>query len=72
MKTPIESIPSRSPNPENLGTEFKDDWKQTEIVCPDCELLIWQAPWWDDLPENGGACIGTHYRCGNCGYSDFV
>ena len=67
MQTPIESIPVRSPKPE-----FEDDWEETEMECPDCGQLIWQAPWWDDAPENGGAYIGTHYRCGNCGYSDSV
>jgi C4-type Zn-finger protein len=72
MQTPIESTPVRSSKPENLDDDDKNDWEETEIVCPDCGQLIWQAPWWDDVPENGGAWIGTHYRCGNCGYSDSV
>jgi predicted RNA-binding Zn-ribbon protein involved in translation (DUF1610 family) len=69
MKISIESTPVRSPKPEK---ETDKGWGETEIVCPDCGQLIWQAPWWDDLLENGGAWIGTHYECGNCGYCDSV
>lgn len=39
--------------------------KGADVKCEDCGTEMNAEGWWDDAPENGGACIGTLYRCPN-------
>lgn len=48
----------------------EDGWIESDRECPQCQKLVWVSGWWDDLPENGGACIGMRLACGDCGWSD--
>jgi hypothetical protein len=61
-----------SDEPEGkVNPDWEDmDWEPSDRICPDCKRRVWEAPWTDDSPENGGACIGTLYECGSCGWSD--
>lgn len=48
---------------------WDSEWTESSILCPKCQNVnMWQAGWFDGTPENGGACIGTKYECGTCGY----
>ena len=48
-----------------------DDWSETTNACPDCKnVYMWEAGWWDGSLEDGGACIGTIYECGDCGHRE--
>jgi hypothetical protein len=39
--------------------------------CPnDPAHAVVESDWWDDPPENGGACIGVRVRCTECGWSE--
>lgn len=49
--------------------EGSDDYYESDKVCPNCkDVLLWASAWWDDPVWAGGACIGTTYTCGDCGY----
>jgi hypothetical protein len=45
-------------------------WREEDQIirfqdCPKCGGVgtIVVSPWWDDLPENGGECIGEIHAC---------
>ena len=61
-----------SERPEgNANPYWEDmDWQPSDRTCPECGRRVWEAPWTDDPPEIGGACIGTKYECGDCGWTD--
>lgn len=50
--------------------DVDDEWRESGKECSTCGALMWARPWWDDSPEDGGACIGTWYSCGDCGDYD--
>jgi len=56
--------------PEDDANQFTDggEWEESDVVCEHCGRLMWQAEWWDDPPEIGGANIGWRYKCGTCGH----
>lgn len=45
--------------------EFENPWGLTDAFyfCPECGAPVVMRGWWDDSPENGGACIGAQYKC---------
>lgn len=40
-------------------------WTPTDRPCPECGQPEASRGWWDDSPENGGACIGEQRTCTN-------
>jgi hypothetical protein len=64
--------PQQSDRPEDEANPYWEDsdWDPCDKVCPDCGKLVWEATWFDDPPELGGAAIGTKWECGDCGWSD--
>ena len=66
--TDLNSFLIRSPQPENPANHNGDDWQESDEVCPECGHLLWEALWFDDEPDCGGAAIGALLRCGDCGY----
>lgn len=49
-----------------------DDYSESDRACPQCKnVTMWVSSWWDDPVENGGACIGEIYTCGNCGHFEY-
>lgn len=47
-----------------------NEWRESDRICHQCRRRMWEADWWDDPPEMGGACIGAMYECGDCGYRE--
>ena len=43
----------------------KDGWGPADELCPKCRCATLTAPWWDDLPDNGGQVVGTLHTCTN-------
>lgn len=41
-------------------------WLPDDALCPECGAATLIGDWWDDTPENGGACIGTLHKCTRC------
>lgn len=46
------------------------NWRPDDRPCPRCGKPTEIGDWWDDPPEQGGACIGTLHRCTACDWSD--
>ena len=67
-KTMIDVIMSDYPS-ESANWDWDDEWARSEEICPKCkDVKMWQAGWYDGTPDNGGACIGTKYKCGKCNH----
>jgi len=48
-------------------------WHECDRRCPDCGSPAEEGNWWDDHPDNGGACIGSIWRCTReCGWADWA
>jgi hypothetical protein len=62
---PMSEYPDYSP--------MEGEWSESENVCGQCKTVkMWTCGWYDDPIEQGGACIGTVYKCGTCGYRDDI
>lgn len=55
---------------EDANFVWDDEWVVSEKVCPKCKkYYLWEAGWYDDSEESGGANIGTRYFCNSCKHS---
>jgi len=54
--------------PDDEGPD--EDWEPSHEPCPQCGGPTLTAPWWDDPPEFGGACIGSLHQCTVCDWFD--
>jgi hypothetical protein len=68
MRESLNDYLIRSPQPENPANHAGEDWQESNEVCPDCGQLLWEALWWDDELDCGGAAIGALLKCGECGW----
>ena len=68
MEKVKKEIPLSAYPDEYANRDWDDDeWSESNLTCPRCqEYRMWRAGWYDGSPEDGGACIGTQYMCGNC------
>lgn len=48
---------------ETIDWDDLPGWEPSERACPKCGSPTEEGGWWDDHPDNGGACIGTQWRC---------
>lgn len=55
--------------PEALRV-VSEDWEPTDRTCPKCGASTERSDWWDDPEENGGAVIGSLYRCTRCDWTE--
>lgn len=53
---------------EDLTMEDLTDWQPDDGKCPKCSAPTLIGNWFDDHPDNGGACIGTLHMCTQCDY----
>ena len=44
----------------------EQNWRESDMPCPECGSSTLVGDWWDDSPENGGACIGDLRKCTSC------
>ena len=62
---------SKYPN-EAANINWDDEWDESESPCPICKnVRMWEAGWYDDSEDAGGACIGSQKECGNCGHHQY-
>ena len=60
-------MPVSDPDPHGWG----QTWQESDKVCYGCaKFRVWQTGWFDDTDAAGGACIGTNWECGACGWWD--